>query len=73
MANEVVLIAADEKIAQRLGIGLDFYSFRLRDLTNAIAKIRVVETQHGEKFQRHDGQKHVDVHVGDDRLGGTVG
>src|SRR6266446_9243281 len=68
VVNEVVLIAADEKIAQRLGIGLDFYAERLRDLACAIAQIGIVETEHSKQLQGHDGQKHVDVDVGDNRL-----
>src|ERR1019366_986931 len=65
VADEVVLIAADEKIAQRLGVGLNFYAERLRDLAYAITQIGVFESKYGEKLQGHDGQKHVDVDVGD--------
>ena len=68
MADEVVLIAADEKIAQRLRVGLNSYAERLCDLARAITQIGVVEAEHGKKLQRHDGQKHVDVDVGDDGL-----
>ena len=49
VADEVVLIAADKKIAQRLGIGLNFYAERLRDLAYAITQIGVVETEHGKQ------------------------
>jgi len=68
VANKVVLIAADEKISQRLGIGLNFYAERLRDLACAIAQIGVVETEHGKELQGHDRKKHINVDVGDDRL-----
>src|SRR5271157_2361995 len=69
VADEVVLVAADEKIAQRLGIGLNSYALRLSNLAYAIAQIGVVETEHGKQLQGHDGQKHVDVDVGDDGFG----
>src|SRR5208282_5300156 len=69
VADEVVLITAHEKIAQRLGIGLNLHAERLRDLAYAISQIGIVETEYGEQLQGHDRQKHVDVNVGDDGLG----
>src|SRR6267378_7012787 len=52
VADEVVLIAADEKIAQRLGIGLNFYAERLRDLAWATTEIGIVEAEYGKQLQR---------------------
>ena len=65
VADEVVLIAAYEKIPQRLRIGLNAYSLRPGDLARATAKIGVVKAKHSEEFKRHYGQKHVDIHIGD--------
>ena len=69
VADEVVLIAADKKIAQRLGVGLNSYAERLRDLAHAITQVGVVEAEYGKKLQGHDGKEHIDVDVGDNGLG----
>src|SRR5271154_5200501 len=52
MADEVVLITADEKIALRLGIRLNSYTERLRNLAHTISQIGDVEAEHGETLQR---------------------
>src|ERR1039457_5940926 len=54
VADEVVKIAAHEKIAQRLGVRLDLYAARLRDFADAIAEVGVVQTKHGEKFRSEE-------------------
>ena len=66
--DEAVLIAANEAVAQRLGIGDGLHAHGLRDGHRAWAKVRFVDALNRQDFQRHDGEKHVHVDVGNDGL-----
>src|SRR6266851_2191090 len=68
VANEIVLITANEDVAQRLRVSLNANAKELRGFAGAIAKIGFRESRNFEDFQRDDGQKHVDVDVRDHRL-----
>jgi len=39
VTDEVVLVAANEKVAQRFWIGLNFYVLRLGDRAGAVAEV----------------------------------
>ena len=69
VADEVVLITANEKIAQRFRIRLNSYPMRLGNGAHAIAEIGVVKPQYGEKFQGHDRKKHIDIDIGGNGFG----
>jgi len=66
LLDEVVLIAADEEIAERFGIDDGFDAHGLRDGSGARAEIGFFEASDLENFQRDDGKKHIYVDVGDD-------
>ena len=70
-ADEAVLIAADEAIALRLGVGLHAEAERLRDGADVAAEIGLVEAEHHQLFKRKQRQEHVGVDIGDDRAAGT--
>ena len=63
------MVAADEDVALRLGIGFDVHAASLGNLGGEIAEIGFGETEHHQRLQRNDGQEHVDIDVGDHRLG----
>src|SRR5713101_6935738 len=66
LLDEVVLIAADEEVAKRFGIGDGFDAHGLRDGGGASAEVGFLETADLEDFKRDDGKKHVHVDVSDD-------
>ena len=66
LPNKAVLIAADEGIAQRLGIGLHLYSLLLRDLAHRVPKVGLIQPVNGQHLQRKNRQEHVGIDVGDD-------
>jgi len=68
--DEAVLVAANEAIAKRLLIGDGFDAERSGDGGGAVTEIGFFEAFHFEKFERNDGEKHVDVDVGGDGCGG---
>ena len=69
MADEVVLVAADERVAERFGIGLHAHAEDLRGVAGAIAEIGFGDALDLEHFQGNDGQKHIDVDVRDHGVG----
>src|SRR5436309_12766546 len=68
MADEVVLVAADEEVALRFRISLDLDAPRLRDLSREIAEVGLGESENDQRLERNDREKHVDVDVGDHGL-----
>src|SRR5436190_11907426 len=68
VTNEVVLIAADKQIPQRLGIRLRPNSVRLCNLAGPITEVRVSQPLHSQHLQRNNRQKHIDIDVRNDRL-----
>src|SRR5204863_7542118 len=76
LLDEIVLIAADEEIAERFGIGDGFDAHGLRDRGGACAEVGFFQAAYFQNFHRDDGEKHIYVDVGDDgfrRDGGVSG
>src|SRR5260370_4732047 len=66
LLDEVVLIAADEEVAERFGISDGLDSHGLRNGGGASAQVGFLEAADLEDFKRDDGKKHVHVDVSDD-------
>src|SRR5580693_860944 len=64
--DKAVLIAADKRVAQRLGIGDWFDAHGLGDRSGVRAEVRFFDALDLENSQRNDGKKHVHVYIGDD-------
>ena len=64
VADEIVLVAADEQIAHRLGIILDAHAQRFRCGAHVIAERGFVQPVDRKNLQRHNRQKHIRVDVG---------
>ena len=69
VTDEVVLVAANEKIAHRLGVGLNLHAVRTARSRGAIAKIESSRPKTVRNFSGYDRQEHVDIDVGDDGRG----
>ena len=68
--DEAVLVAANEAIAKRFLIGNGSDAEGGGDRSGAITEVGFFEAFYFEKFERNDGEKHVDVDVGDDGFDG---
>ena len=69
VADEIVLVAADEGVAQGLRIGLYADTECLGGFAGAIAEIGFREALHLQNLERNNRQEHVDVDVGNHGLG----
>src|SRR5580704_5136558 len=66
LLDKTVLIAADKRVAERLGVGDWFDAHGLGDRSGARAEVRFFEALDLENFQWDDRKKHVHVYIGDD-------
>src|SRR3989449_10543017 len=64
MANEIVLIAANEHVAQWLWVRLYAHAEGLGDFACPVAEVGFGQSLHPENLQGNDGQEHVNIDVG---------
>ena len=68
MPNEVVLVAADERVKERRRVGLHFNAIFGRCLRGPIAQVRFREPIDGKNFERNKRQEHVFIQIRDYRF-----